>query len=232
MPDATDIPLIAIGDIHGRADLLDQLLAEIETRYANVPIRTIFLGDYVDRGPDSRGVIDRLIAYGERHADTVFLKGNHEEAMLDFLGVGDEAEAWLTWGGEETLASYGIRAAWPLDVGNAQEELAAILPDSHFRFLMNLRMTHTEQGYLFVHAGLDPDRSIADQRDRDLLWIRAPFYERGEGRFPGLTIVHGHTPVKRVENLGWRINIDTGAFWSSRLTALIIEGGTRQFIST
>lgn len=224
--------LVAIGDIHGRADLLQKLLEKVERRLEGQSYRTVFLGDYVDRGRDSAAVIDCLLAYQETHPDTVFLKGNHEEAMLDFLGAGEDAAAWLGWGGEQTLRSYGIDLEEPVDFDALQIAFAEALPEPHFRFLMDLKRYHAEGAYVFVHAGLDPTRPLEAQRDRDLFWIREPFFNAAEEAFEGRIIVHGHTPVKRPDNLDWRINIDTGAVWSSRLTAVVLKGDRRSFIKT
>ena len=237
MTDAAAPPvLIAVGDVHGRADLLRQLVALSERRYGD-RARFVFLGDYVDRGPDSRAVIDELLTLRRRRPGSVFLKGNHEQAMLDFLAEPEEGIAWLEWGGRETLASYGVTAELlgdhPADrPWEARDALAERMPDRHFAFLMRLGLTHREGEYLFVHAGLDPERPIEDQRERDLLWIRDAFTRGGKGRFPGLTVVHGHTPVAKPENKSWRVNVDTGAVWSGRLTALVLEDGKRSFVST
>jgi serine/threonine protein phosphatase 1 len=229
---APSIPLIAIGDVHGRADLLERLIEKIEARFDGEPFKAIFLGDYVDRGEDSRGVIDQLIAFKDRHRQTVFLKGNHEQAMLDFLALGEDGEHWLGWGGEATLASYGVEARFPYHLDTLQEELAASLPDRHFTFLMNLKLRHDEGRYVFVHAGLDPNRHVDDQLEQDMLWIREAFFAHGEGCFGDRIIVHGHTPVKRPDNLAWRINVDTGAYWTSKLTAVVLEDGRRSFLTT
>lgn len=226
-------PLVAVGDIHGRLDLLDKLLAKVTRKMKGQAFRWIFLGDYIDRGPDSRQVIDTLIALKESYPDTVFLKGNHEEAMLDFLAVGEEADGWIYWGGEQTLESYGITLGADVDLGFAQEQLADTLPASHFSFLMDLVLRHDQREFVFVHAGLHPERAVDDQQAKDLLWIRDHFFDEGEGVFPDHIVVHGHTPVKRPDNRGWRINVDTGAFWSSKLTAVVLAPDRKpSFITT
>ena len=242
MSDAEPV-LVTIGDVHGRADLLRALLAQIEETLAGRRYRLILLGDYVDRGPDSRGVIEALLQLKRARPDTVFLKGNHEQAMLDFLGAPEEGEAWVQWGGAETLESYGIRPTEPTasggdDLGLERPaevlagELAETLPDEHFAFLMNLPLTHREGRYLFVHAGLNPERDLDDQRERDLLWIREAFHKGGKGVFGDLVVVHGHTPVGKPENKSWRVNVDTGAVWSGTLTALVLDGDKRRFVAT
>jgi serine/threonine protein phosphatase 1 len=223
--------LVAVGDVHGRADLLAALLLKLERLVEGREARFVFLGDYVDRGPDSRGVIDALLELRRRRPDTVFLKGNHEEALLDFLAEPEEGGAWLEWGGEVTLASYGVDADPPWDLEDLRDRFAHRLSDRHFVFLMNLARTHEEAGYLFVHAGLNPDLAIEEQRDRDLFWIRDAWHQGGKGRFPDHVVVHGHTPVDKPEDLSWRINVDTGAVWTSKLTAVILDGTQRRFVT-
>jgi serine/threonine protein phosphatase 1 len=224
--------LVAVGDVHGRADLLDSLLDEIETLYRDRALRYVFLGDYVDRGPDSKGVIERLIALRERRPDTVFLKGNHEQALLESARNPLQAEAWLSWGGREPLISYGVEPPpfdSPVPLGG---RLLCAMPQSHLSFLRSLKLSHLEDGHLFVHAGLDPEKPLDEQDEQDLLWIRDRFRFGGEGAFPDLVVVHGHTPQDAPEDLPWRINVDTGAVWTSVLTAVCLEGGKRRFVST
>lgn len=223
---------MAIGDIHGRADLLNKLLKKLERRLRGRPHQTIFLGDYVDRGRHSRDVLNLLLAYQDCYPETVFLKGNHEQAMLDFLANPEDCVEWLDWGGEETLLSYGVEVERPLDLGALQKRMADTLPESQFQFLMNLKLTYETGLYFFVHAGVDPDQPIWEQSEREYLWIREPFLEREGDVFGGRIIVHGHTPVKKPDNRPWRINVDTGAFWTNRLTAVLLDGDQRQFIST
>ena len=224
--------LVAVGDVHGRADLCAQLIGKVERRYEARDLRFVFLGDYVDRGPDSRGVLDALIELRAARPDTVLLKGNHEQAMLDFIADPAEGEAWLEWGGEETMASYGVERVPGMMLETLRDVFADAIPDSHFALLMGLDLTHREDDVLFVHAGLNPGRALEEQRERDVLWIRDEWRKDGKGKFPGLTVVHGHTPVPKPENHAWRVNVDTGAVWSSRLTALCLDGGKRSFVST
>lgn len=225
--------IAAIGDIHGRADLLNKLLKRLDKKLEGRVRQTVFLGDYVDRGKESRDVLNMLLAYQDRYPETVFLKGNHEQAMLDFLADPHENVPWLEWGGEETLASYGVDTGLPRDLEVMQAQLAELLPESHFQFLMNLSLRWEAGPYVFVHAGLDPERAIEDQDETDLLWIREPFLDKGEGAFPGKVVVHGHTPSKKLENLSWRINVDTGAYWTGKLTAVLLDTeGNRIFVSS
>ncbi|MBB4658226.1 metallophosphoesterase family protein [Parvularcula dongshanensis] len=231
-PEETEPPiLIAVGDVHGRADLLDALIDKAERKAKGRRCRFVLLGDYVDRGPDSRGVLDRLLALRARRPDTILLKGNHEQGLLDFLAEPDQVDAWLSWGGRETLRSYGVAVGEQDEPRALRDRFAEALPDEHFALLMSLPLTYEVPGYLFVHAGLHPDRPIEAQRERDLLWVRRAWLEGGKDRFEPV-VVHGHTPVDRPENLSWRVNVDTGAVWSSRLSALWLERGRRRFLNT
>ena len=227
-----DAVIAAVGDVHGRADLCAQLIGKVERRYEDREIRFVFLGDYVDRGPNSKGVLDALLALRAARPDTILLKGNHEQAMLDFIADPAEGEAWLEWGGEETMASYGVERAPGMTLETLRDNFADAIPDAHFALLMSLDLTYRDDDVLFVHAGLNPDRALEDQRERDILWIRDEWRKNGKGKFPGLTVVHGHTPVAKPENHAWRVNVDTGAVWSSRLTALCLDGGKRSFVAT
>jgi serine/threonine protein phosphatase 1 len=214
--------LYAVGDIHGERELLDDLLAALPLRTGD---RFVFMGDYVDRGPDSRGVVDRLIEHASRY-DSVFLCGNHESMFLDFLGWrGPQyfgGDAFLANGGDRTLASYGYFDAPEPD------PLAFELPTAHREFYRGLRLHHREGDYLFVHAGLgrdllrekDLDYAMRRARCEDLLWDRATL---GEPHELGVTLVYGHTPSADFEvrwNLPFSIGIDTGAVYGGRLTAI------------
>ena len=197
----------------------------------NLKTQLVFLGDYVDRGPDSKGVVDRLLAIAQTHPDTVFLKGNHEAAMLDFLSDPADMSRWLDWGGRETLRSYGAPAT-PKDRNEAvADAFAQAVPDDHLSFFQSLRLHHIEGDYLFVHAGLRPGRALKDQREEDLLWIRKRFHNAKAHERPAHTVVHGHHPVARPVDAGWRIGVDTGACYSGRLSAAVLEGQTRRFIT-
>ncbi|ADM09609.1 hypothetical protein PB2503_07769 [Parvularcula bermudensis HTCC2503] len=224
--------LVAIGDIHGRLDLLDRLLPKISEHLDGRAARLVFLGDYIDRGPDSAGVLDRLIGVRESFSDCVFLKGNHEEALLDFLAAPEEMASWLGWGGDATLLSYGLDTDEFEDIKALRDAFAAALPDDHFRFLLDLELFHRAAPYQFVHAGLNPDLPFDRQIERDLLWIRDRFFNANPKSFGDWVIVHGHTPVDAPDNLSWRINVDTGAVWSSQLTAVVLDGEDRRFLTS
>lgn len=224
--------LYAVGDIHGCAALLDALLEKINADAAGAKRRLIFLGDYVDRGEDSRGVIDRLTAIGAREPQTIFLKGNHEQAVLDFLEAPDRNEDWLHWGGDKTLESYGIANIWQQSPSSLADALIRQMPDAHLRFLRSLDLWRVIGDYAFVHAGFRPGVALNEQDEHDCLWIRAEFHNAPpEGR-PREVVVHGHHPVKKPLDLGWRIAVDTGAVWSDALTAVVLDGRTRRFIGT
>lgn len=226
----------AIGDIHGRADLLSKLLDKVMTHAAMQTVTervVVCLGDYVDRGSDSKGVIDILL---DRHlpaTELVCLLGNHEQLMLDFLG--DPAAIgpmWLRNGGLETLASYGVgfdpTAPRLAALESAGVRLAHQLPPRHKAFLQGLKLHHREGDYLFVHAGLAPEVPLAEQNDSDMLWMRDPFLETPAEY--GFAVVHGHTITAEPEWRAWRIGIDTGAFSSGRLTALALIGERQEII--
>jgi serine/threonine protein phosphatase 1 len=220
----------AIGDIHGRADLLDALIGEITADIGKLSdAQLIFLGDYVDRGEDSRGVIDRLIELRKSKSETVFLKGNHEASMLDFLEEPEDLPHWLDWGGLETLESYGVDTALPNEL--LARELRKNMPDEHLKFLRSLTLNHREGDYLFVHAGIRPGASLEEQTEEDMLWIRSRFHNASSAERPDFVVVHGHTPVDQPCDEGWRINVDTGACYGGSLTAVILEGTDRWFLS-
>jgi len=229
--------LYAIGDIHGRSDLLAVLLDLIAAHAAGLPKevrrRLVFLGDYIDRGPDSRGVIDMLCRPPPAGFERVCLRGNHEHFLLAFLEKPAEGMMWLVNGGRETLQSYGVPEE--AIVAMRRSELAAamnaLLPPSHKRFLDGLDLVHASGGYLFVHAGVEPGVPLHQQSAETLLWIRQPFLA-SKDTFGGRVVVHGHTVSAEPQVRPNRIGIDTGAYASGRLTALALHGAHRQFIST
>jgi len=215
----------ALGDVHGHLELMEPYLREVEDRAARRSDRhhvLVVLGDMIDRGPDSAGVVARLIA-GVPGCQLVALRGNHEEAMLEFLDGAPVGRAWLDFGGIATLHSYGIQApSWDADgLEAARAELMAKLPPGHLDFLRRLSLHAVIGDYLFVHAGLRPGRSIEEQSEEDLVWIREPFLTSGV-RF-GKKVVHGHTPVGAPDFRTNRINLDTGAYATGRLTAAVFE---------
>ena len=227
------IRIYAVGDIHGRVDLLDEMLKRIDVDLSANPISVgieVYLGDYIDRGPASREVVDRLVERN-RTFRTVFLKGNHETYLTSFAANPPILADWRHFGGAETLISYGI--APPVNASvEVQARLAATfdqaLPLSHRRFLNNLKLSFTCGDFFFVHAGVRPGVPLAKQREEDLLWIRQDFL-LCEDEFSKI-IVHGHTPVPEPDIRPNRINIDTGAYATGRLTCLKLEDDRIEFI--
>ncbi len=228
----------AVGDIHGRADLLaelQQLIAADRVGAEGGRCVLVYLGDYVDRGHESRDVIDRLLDAPMPGMETVYLLGNHERTMLEFLTDLSVGPAWLTFGGVETLLSYGISLDRSLAsdyerLAKAQIRLGERLPQRHRAFLEQLTLQHVEGDYLFVHAGIRPGVPLARQRRDDLLWIREPFLSSGADH--GKVVVHGHSISPQPEVFTNRIGIDTGAFMTGRLTCLVLEGTEHRFLQT
>jgi serine/threonine protein phosphatase 1 len=228
----------AIGDIHGRADLLDDLLMQIDADLRTCAPQDrpalVFLGDYIDRGTQSRQVIDRLLSLSRVRYDCYFLRGNHESALLDFLERPASGQAWLNFGGAETLYAYGVKApaqgAGEREFRNVANALRAALPDAHLEFMRGLQLYVRLGDYLFVHAGLRPGRSLARQNETDLLEIREPFLKR-KARWP-FVVVHGHSPVEEATREAGRIALDTGAYATGRLSAVRLEGDSVAFLST
>ncbi len=228
--------IYAVGDIHGRRDLLDRLLMQIEQHAQTSPHAEntlIFLGDYVDRGADSKGVVDRLLALALPDWKLIFLRGNHDQSVLDFLADASFYRAWRTFGAPETLLSYGVmppRFDRDADFETARRELAERLPHGHLGFYENLQYSYIQDDYMFVHAGIRPGIPVDEQLAQDMMWIRDEFlFHR---RPLEKMIVHGHTPSDRPVKNAVRIGIDTGAHATHRLTAAILEGESCSFLQT
>lgn len=230
LPDGTRI--YAVADIHGRFDLLDQLFGRIDLDLERRPIQRaiqVFLGDYIDRGPASREVLDRLIERSRTH-EMVFLKGNHETFVYEFLENPAVLGEWRRFGGLETLLSYGLKPVLnptPAEQMELAHTFANVLPESHLQFLKALKPWFSCGDFFFVHAGVNPRVPLTEQLEEDLLWIRDDFLT-ADANF-GKLVVHGHTPVAEPDIRSNRINIDTGAFATGRLTCLIIEGSEMMF---
>lgn len=224
----------AVGDVHGRDDLLADLLGRIEQDATAYPVRDaviVFLGDLIDRGPNSASVVERLRTYRRPDIRTEFLTGNHEEVLLRILdGNGTLVADWLQFGGAQCARSYGLSASRlaALPGAAAVEALREAIPAEHQAFLASFADTLTAGDYLFVHAGIRPDIALADQAQSDLRWIREPFLNH-PGRHE-LMIVHGHTISTTVDEGPGRIGIDTGAYKHGVLTALVLEGSDRALI--
>jgi serine/threonine protein phosphatase 1 len=223
--------IYAVGDVHGRYDLVKELLALILEDWTDrAPGRRpllIFCGDYVDRGPDSAAVIEALTWLQQRSdIQACFLKGNHEAAMMRFLDSPTDCAGWLTFGGIETLRSYGVEPPSPDDPGacfRARDLLLQRMPSSHLRFLERLELMLVVGDYAFVHAGVQPGIDLKDQSEEDLLWIRQEFLD-DEGPFEKI-IVHGHSWTgDKPQVLPHRIGLDTGAYATGVLTAVRLDG--------
>lgn len=231
MTDITDGRRIyAIGDIHGRHDLLtrmaDRITADLRDRPHARP-QVVFLGDYMDRGPDSRAVLETLIALEAAPIPTTFLLGNHDSYIRAYLYDPewfDRAHHWLhpSMGGAETLASYGVAGASDGMPSRTRDAFATAFPASHMAFLDRCKLWERIGGYVFVHAGIRPGVALEDQARDDLIWIREPFL--GSTADFGFKVVHGHTIVPRVEHRANRIAVDTGAIRSGVLSCLLLEG--------
>ncbi len=226
----------AIGDIHGRRDLLDQLIELIQADDAArgpAQQQIIFLGDLVDRGPDSAGVVETAMAVAKALPETRFLMGNHEEVFLLAL-EGDlrALKMFCRIGGRETILSYGLSedAYNALDYEELLARLPSLVPDSHRTFMAGFEDMVVLGDYAFVHAGIRPGVPLAEQKQSDLRWIREPFLDH-RGTHERI-VVHGHSITAEVETTSARIGIDTGAYMSGTLTALGLEGETRWQLST
>ncbi len=235
VPDGTRV--YAIGDIHGRADLLTELHDMIRAdaaRHSDLHKVLVYIGDYVDRGLQSKEVIDIVIDQSPPGFEVVRLKGNHEDLMLDFLEDTRNADIWLANGGKATLYSYGVHADGDMAPDERLEAARKLLlektPTRHLEFLNNLSPWHIEGDYLFVHAGVRPRVSLEDQEVQELYWIRDEFLSSNADH--GKTVVHGHSISWEPEIKKNRIGIDTGAYASGVLTCLVLQEAERTFLHT
>lgn len=232
-----DMRVYAIGDVHGRLDLLGKLLDKISADRAAHPAarhKLIFLGDYVDRGSQSRELLDLLSQGPIDGFETIYLRGNHEDYLVRFLDDPADGSTWLYYGGANTLISYGIPAS-PLEKDPErliaiQQRLRRALPESHLAFLRDLEISHVVGDYFFVHAGIRPGIPLAEQSNEDLLWIREPFLASTKNH--GCVVVHGHSVRMRPEILANRIGIDTGAYDTGVLTSLVLQGEGQWLLQT
>lgn len=230
--------IYAVGDIHGQHDLLKTLLARIAEDAASAPTGTvttlIMLGDYIDRGLGSRDVIDTLSQLSDFPARIRFLKGNHEQAMLEFLDDPAVGAVWVQYGGGETLAAYGVKPpapdAPPDTWQAAQTALLEAMPEHHRSFLNRLEPYVVTAPYLFVHAGVDPAKPLSEQTEQDLLWTRDKFIH--SSRKFEYVVVHGHTPEEEPYRDDRRVGIDTGAYLTGVLTAVRLEDETVSFLQS
>ena len=229
----------AIGDIHGRLDLLERIqqsIADDAARRAASRRQLVYLGDYVSRGPDSAGVVDRVRAWLPEGFQRITLKGNHEDLLLRFLdGEIDTGRHWLDYGGLEAMAAYGVaiadqEARDDASVVALRRDLAGRIPASHLDFFRTLQISHTAGDYFFVHGGVKPGVPLSKQSARDCLWIRKTFLNSNADH--GAMVVHGHSISDQPEIRHNRIGIDTGAYRSGVLTCLVLDGETRTFLQT
>ena len=227
--------MYCVGDIHGRADLLSELHDTIrrDAEGFEGTLEVLYLGDYIDRGEHSREVMDILIRQDLEGFEPVYLLGNHEQAMTDFLLDPVAMVGWLNWGGAATLRSYGVHVG----VFKSRQELTAIrdrladeLPRAHLEFLETCLPFWSAGSYYFVHAGIRPGVALEKQAFEDQLWIRDEFTSSSKNH--GAIIVHGHTISEQVELLPNRIGIDTGAYQTGLLTALVLEGSQQRLLQT
>ncbi len=243
VPDGTRV--YAIGDIHGRLDLLNHLLEDIAedaryTPYDGAPpgrVVVVSVGDLIDRGPDSKAVVERLLSGAPSAgplagAQFVTLRGNHEDYLMQFLADFSVAPAWFRNGGLEAIRSYvgHLPDGYATDYPALQRLLYRAMPPSHLRFLSRMPLKHVEGDYLFVHAGIRPGVPLERQDAFDLMWIRGEFLHATE--LAAKMVVHGHTVVAEPEIHPNRIAIDTGAYRTGVLSCLVLEGAGRRFLST
>jgi serine/threonine protein phosphatase 1 len=225
LPDG--IRIYALTDIHGCSDLLRSMFAVIDRDLVTIGRRRaihVFMGDYIDRGPDSSGTVDLLIERARKH-ETIFLKGNHEVFLFEVLKNPEMLQNWRQYGGLQTLSSYGVQPPLNPTVEEQKrliDQLSHAIPQHHRMFFEQLRPSFACGDFFFVHAGIRPGLPLASQREEDLLWIRDEFLfsERKHEKY----IVHGHTPVREPDIRDNRANIDTGAYATGNLTLLTIQG--------
>lgn len=233
----------AVGDIHGELGLLGQLHEIIRQDLADAPhldtVKIIYLGDYINRGGQSRQVLDALRTIPVVNARPLFLMGNHELALIKFLTAKMEYHEWLRWGGDQTLLSYGVDVISPYsdsyEIAQLRQTFREVIPLEHYRFLSKLKPYAVEGEYIFVHAGLRPGVELEEQKLQDLVLIRKDFLKKPVTC--GKTVIHGHTVFNtphirknrhRIDSIG----IDTGAYNSGKLTAIVLEGASYRFLNT
>jgi serine/threonine protein phosphatase 1 len=223
--------IYAIGDIHGRLDCLEAMFNAIEMDKTDHPladVQEVYLSDYVDRGPQSRDVIERLIKRQQTHG-AICLAGNHDDEFRSALHFGLN-ERWFLQGGRETLQSYGVAIPRDDQLSDANDAVKAEVPESHLQFLRALKEYHSIDRLFFAHAGIDPHEPVFSQSIQNYLWIREPFLS--SERWHGYMIVHGHTPVSKPVVRPNRIGVDTAAFMSGTLTAVVLEPEGYRFLAT
>ena len=227
------IRVYAVGDVHGRRDLIEAMHDRIGEEIARDGVadwRIVHLGDYVDRGPDTAGVLDFLTSRIAGEPRIVALAGNHDVALIDFLAHGDRTQMFRRFGGNDTARSYGTHVdfATAATAEAGRQALARAMPQAHLDFLSGLPRAVAFGDFFFCHAGIRPGVPLERQDPEDLIWIREPFLGH-----PGLhpkVIVHGHTPHDEAELMPNRVGLDTLAYASGRLTALAVDGRTKRLL--
>lgn len=225
----------AIGDIHGYDALFERLIERIraDAELIGEKPRLVLLGDYVDRGPDSRGVLERVRRLQSAGwCDLVALMGNHEDAMLRFMQEPEFGPTWREWGGAATAMSYGVQMPFMATGDNiwagVSSAFAAAVDAEHITMLRAMPASFAAGDYLFVHAGVDPDRPLSEQGPETFMYIRGRF-QRAE-KACDKVVVHGHTPEREPANLAWRVGVDTGVYYSGVLTAVRLRGEERAML--
>ncbi len=229
------VRLYAIGDVHGCRDLLAAMFEKMDDEIARDGVtdwRIILLGDYCDRGPDTRGVIDLILERQAADSRLITLAGNHDDGIVEFLQTAGGDSLFTDCGGDATALSYGVvlDTRTPGTLRIARDGLAAAMPEMHLAFFSGLPSSAAFGDFFFCHAGIRPGIPLAEQSRRDLVWIRNAFLDF-EALHPKV-IVHGHTPARAPEVLANRVNVDTGAVFSGRLTALVVDGRDKRLIHT
>ena len=234
--------IYAIGDIHGCLNELVSIHQKILSyeKYKKEEDLIIYLGDYIDRGPKSKQVVDEIIEFKNKGFKTYFLMGNHDEMMIDFLlNKINNLKNWLNFGADQTFRSYDIEVVEFIKDGfddyvidKLREILIEKLGNDHINFFTNLKLKFLVSQYLFVHAGIDPKKKLDNQTKKDYLWSRSDSFFHKEFKAEKI-IVHGHTPEKDIINLPGRINVDTGCYFSGKLSCVCLSDidDTRVFIN-
>jgi serine/threonine protein phosphatase 1 len=232
-----DTCVYAVGDIHGRLDLLKEMNQKIIDDMKKNPCArkvVVYLGDYIDRGRESKGVISELISNPIAGAEIIHLRGNHEQTMIDYFGDKELAASWFLWGGAATVRDYGV-GEWDkhgrrLNLTEVHEQFVNAVPDDHKEFIRALPYTHEEGDYVFVHAGFRPHLPMDEQNSHDMMTIRDTFIKSAYDF--GKMVVFGHTVQEEVFKAPGRLGIDTGAYATGVLTAVVLCGSEQRFLQT
>ena len=224
--------IFAIGDVHGCLKELTSLTKKIlsNKKFIQKDDLLIFLGDYIDRGPNSKQVIDRILELKKDKINIVFLLGNHEEFMIDFLfNNNNNIKDWINFGADQTFRSYGIEIVEFIKEGfddvtidNLRKSLIEKMGDPHINFFKNLKLNYTTNKYLFVHGGIDPEKKFENQSKKDFLWHRSENFFSHDFKYERV-IVHGHTPEENIVDHPFRINVDTGCYFSGKLSCVLLN---------